>query len=329
MCYLTVTDDFWTKTGMLRQGKIMPEEILKSKKCFKLVCGAGNENTEEVENLVYLYSKAGGNIFDVSANIDVVRAAKRGLERAGITKDRFICVSVGIKGDPHVNKASINHEKCRRCLKCFSVCPQNAIKNCIVNKSKCIGCGKCLNVCAYGAIEINNEPTDLSSVLPEIINEGIDCIEFHAITEDDAEVKQKWELINKLFSGVLSICIDRKKLSDEKFTERIKKMLEIRAGKTTIVQADGAPMSGGIDDYNSTLQAVAAADIVKKANLPVYVIISGGTNSKSKKLANLCGVDINGVAIGSYARKIVKDYLCDKMGTDEALKIATELVKSC
>ena len=285
----------------------MLEDILKNKNCFKLVCGAGNENIDEVEKLVYLYSKAGCNIFDVSANLEVVKAAKRGLERAGIKENRFICVSVGIKGDPHVNKAFINSEKCKRCMKCFSVCPQRAIKSCIVDETKCIGCEKCYRICAYDALEMSSRPTDLNRILPEIITEGVDCIEFHAITDNDEDVYKKWKFLNDCYDGVLSICIDRAKLSNERFIERIKKMLDVRQGKVTIVQADGTPMSGGIDDYNSTLQAVAAADLVKKSDIPVYVLISGGTNSKSKELANLCGVDINGVAIGSYARKIVKD----------------------
>ena len=307
----------------------MLEDILKNKKCFKLVCGAGNENIDEVEKLVYLYSKSGCNIFDVSANVEVIRAAKRGIELAGIEENRYICVSVGIKGDPHINKAFINPQKCKRCMKCFSVCPQRAIKGCVVDESKCIGCEKCYRICAYEALEMNSKPTNLNIILPKIVAEGVDCIEFHAITDDEEEVYEKWKLINECYGGVLSICVDRAKLSNEKFITRIKKMLEYRQGKVTIVQADGAPMSGGIDNYNSTLQAVAAADIVKKADIPVYVLISGGTNSKSKGLANLCGVDINGVAIGSYARKIVKDYLCDKMSFDEAYTIASKLVQSC
>ena len=64
-------------------------EYLKNNKMFKLVCGAGNENEEDVEKLVELYSMAGCNIFDVSANLDVVKAAKRGLKKAGILENRF------------------------------------------------------------------------------------------------------------------------------------------------------------------------------------------------------------------------------------------------
>ena len=43
----------------------MLKDLLEAKKCFKLVCGAGNEDTLEVEKLVTIYSKAGCNFFDV------------------------------------------------------------------------------------------------------------------------------------------------------------------------------------------------------------------------------------------------------------------------
>ena len=305
------------------------QDLLKKRQCFKLVCGAGNENIDEIEKLVYLYSKAGCNIFDVSANIDVIKAAKRGIARSEMKNGRFLCVSVGIKGDTHLSKAYINPDKCKRCMKCFSVCEQRAIKSCIVDETKCIGCQRCYRICAYNALEMKFNQTKLEEILPDIISEGIDCIELHAISENEDEVLNQWKYLNENFNGILSFCTDRSKLSNEDLINRLKKILEIRRGKPTIIQADGSPMSGGVDDYNSTLQAVACADIIRKANIDAYVLISGGTNSKSTEFANLCGVDINGVAIGTYARKIVKDYLCDKMSLEEALGIAAELVKSC
>lgn len=304
------------------------EEVLKNKKCFKLVCGAGNENLEEVEKLVYLYSKAGCNIFDVSANVEVIKSAKKGLERAGIKEDRFISVSVGIKGDPHVNKAFIDNKICKKCGTCEKYCLQNAIKDGMVDEKKCIGCSKCLPYCPINAISIKNFSTDLNKIIPKIIEEGVDCIEFHAITDDEKEVEEKWQILNNNFDGILSICIDRAKLSNEKVFKRLQKMLSKRKVYTTIIQTDGSPMSGGVDDFRTTLQAVATAELILKQNFPVYILLSGGTNSKTKKLADLCELDINGVAIGSYARKIVKDYLCDKMSEAEALKIAENLVKS-
>ena len=111
----------------MQQDNLALKNILDSKTCFKLVCGAGNENLEEIEKLVYVYSKAGCNIFDISANLDALKAAKRGLNRAGIKDNRFICISVGIKGDPHTNKAFINKEICKSCFKCEKICPQNQI----------------------------------------------------------------------------------------------------------------------------------------------------------------------------------------------------------
>ena len=39
----------------------------------------------------------------------------------------------------------------------------------------------------------------------------------------------------------------------------------------------------------------------------VQILLSGGTNSLSKKLADLAGVRCNGVAIGTYARDIIED----------------------
>jgi len=310
-------------------------DLFKEKRCFKLVCGAGNEDSDEVEKLVTLYSEAGCNFFDLSAKSEIIDAAKRGLERAGITKDRYLCCSVGIKGDPHVSKAEINLN-CKTCGNCIKICPQNAISQTdnefIIDSKRCIGCGKCFDICEFSAIDMKDKSADLKKVLPQIIDKGIDCIEFHAISEDEKEVDEKWEDINNLYDGILSICVDRSKLGDEKLVQRVRRMLEKRKPYTTIIQADGAPMSGGEDDYKTTLQTVAAAEIFQNAKLPIYLLLSGGTNSKTTKLASLCGIDCRGVAIGSYARKIVKEYVSrddffeNKPVYNQALQIAKNLV---
>ena len=313
-------------------------DLFKNKKCFKLVCGAGNEDAVEVEKLVTLYSKAGCNFFDLCAKPEIVDAAKRGLKRAGITEDRYLCCSVGIKGDPHVSKATINEDLCIGCSKCTKECLQNALvpltnKNVYqVNTVKCIGCGHCASVCPKQAIEMTSEFKNLKEVLPPLIEKGIDCIEFHALGEDENEVDEKWADINELYNGPLSICIDRSKLGNERVLSRINRMLEKRQPYTTIIQADGCPMSGGKDDFKTTLQTVAMAEIFQNANLPVYLLLSGGTNSKSTELAKLCGINAGGVAIGSFARKIVREYIDrnDFLENEEvfnkALKIAKQLV---
>lgn len=109
-------------------------------------------------------------------------------------------------------------------------------------------------------------------------------------------------------------------------------MLSIRKPYTTIIQADGIAMSGSDDKYGTTLQAVATAQLFQNANFPAYIMMSGGTNTKSIELAHLCGVKPDCLAVGSYARKIVKEYLTndnllnDQNLINEAVKIAKDLV---
>lgn len=306
----------------------MLKELLEAGKCFKLVCGAGNEDALEVEKLVALYSKAGCKFFDVSAKPEIIDAAKKGLQG----REGYICVSVGIKGDPHVRKAQIDYEKCAGCHKCDEICPQKTIKHCKVKTARCIGCGKCYTVCTHGAISFLSENKDLREVLPPLIEKGIDCIEFHVMGEDESGIYEKWDYINSVYDGLLSICTARGKLSEEKMISRIERMTAIRKPYTTIIQADGFPMSGGKDDYKTTLQAVATAEIVQNAKMPVYIMLSGGTNSRTAELAKLCDINYNGIAIGTFARKIVsryierEDFLKNDYIFNEALNIARSLV---
>ncbi len=313
----------------------MLKDLLDKKQCFKLVCGAGNEDAEEVERLVTLYSKAGCMFFDLCAKPEIVDAAKRGLERAGIKENRYLCVSVGIDGDPHITKAVIDQTKCVKCGKCKSICPHDAIielDKYKVKKERCLGCTQCANKCPKGAIEMVSQLMDYKDALPKLIAKGIDCIEFHAISEDERDVNEKWLQINEQFDGMLCISIDRSELGDRKLKERVKRMLSIREPYTTIIQADGIAMSGSNDEFGTTLQSVATAQLFQNANFPAYIMMSGGTNTKSTELAKMCGVRPHCLAVGSYARKIVKEYLVrDDFYTNEenmakAVKIAKNLI---
>ena len=311
----------------------MLKDLLESKKCFKLVCGAGNEDAIEVEKLVTIYSKAGCNFFDVCAKPEIVDAAKRGLKNAGIEQDRYLCVSVGIAGDPHITKAVIDQEKCVKCGKCKITCPHDAIielDKYKVKKVRCIGCSLCASVCPKGAISMEAQLMNYDEMLPKLIEKGIDCIEFHAISDDEFDVDAKWEIINELFDGMLCISLDRSGLGDNKLKARVERMLKGRVPYTTIIQADGVAMSGNDDEYGTTLQAVATAQLFQNSNLPLYIMMSGGTNTKSTELAKLCGVRPHCLAVGSYARKIVKEYLAmdDILTNDEKLAEAVSIAKS-
>ncbi len=314
----------------------MLKDILDSKKAFKLVCGAGNEDAVEVEKLVTIYSLAGCNFFDVCAKPEIVDAAKCGLERAGIKDDRYLCVSVGIDGDPHITKAVIDKDKCIGCGNCRSVCPHEAIipaaNQFEVKNERCIGCGQCLKICPVDAISMVSQLQDYREVLPKLIEKGIDCIEFHAISDDEGDVDEKWSQIQEHFDGMLCISLDRSGLGDVKLKERVARLISERAPFSTIIQADGVAMSGNDDEYGTTLQAVATAQLFQNSKMPVYIMMSGGTNTKSTELARLCGVYPHCLAVGSYARKIVKDYLLldnlldNPVKLAEAVKIAKNLI---
>lgn len=314
--------------------------LLNSKKCFKLVCGAGNDDPEAVEKLVAVYALAGARFFDLSANVDIVKSAKKGLKRVipqKEIKNYFLCVSVGIKGDPHVQKALIDVKKCVSCGACKIACQiQKAIKNegkkYFVLENKCIGCEACLKRCKFNAITMYHKKKNLNKIIPEIIKLGIDCLELHAITGDEDRAFNDWNLLQKYFSGVLSLCLDRVHLGDAQLINRIKRFIAGRKGYNTIIQADGAPMSGSSNSYNTTLQALGTADIVQKAKLPVWILMSGGTNSKTTKMAKIFEISAHGVSIGSYARKIIASYLdaenffANKKAFNKACHIAQKLV---
>lgn len=295
----------------------MLKDLLLNKKCFKLVCGAGNEDAEEVEKLVYVYAKAGANIFDLSANEDVVQSAISGLNRTGLDiSDYLLSVSVGIKGDPHISKASIDQSKCAFCLTCLKVCSNSAISTdnnkISINQKRCIGCGKCYKACQFKAIIYSSIPKPINESIDPLVKYNISCLELHAVSSDEKNFKESWNILKGYNCGIMSLCLDRSEIGNNKLIKRVKYAMKGREDDSVIIQADGSPMTGGVDDYHSTMQAVATAEIVNAARLPVFVVISGGTNSRSGELLKICSVNAHGVAIGSFARSLVSEYIKDK-----------------
>ena len=301
---------------------------------FKLVCGAGNEDCESVKRLVYVYAKAGCRFFDLSARKEILESAKEALKLAEVD-DAMLCVSVGIKGDPHITKAKINESKCIKCENCFRNCPNDAIfSSIIINEKKCIGCGNCEKKCPTGAISMFDKDINVREILPYMVKNGVDVLELHIMGHDKKDLAAKWNIINECRPKFASICIDRENFGIKEALRRIQEMIDYRKPYTTIIQADGIPMSGADDTFKTTLQAVAMAEIIQNANLPVHIMISGGTNSKTKELAELCNIKYWGIAIGSWARKIVKEQICaDDFWTkieqqEKAINIAKNLIES-
>ena len=318
--------------------------IFEERSYFKVVCGAGNEDVEEVRKLAIIYTLAGATALDISANVDVVKSASEGIQTAiemapylkkEIRHKPFLNVSIGLKGDPHVRKAIIDLDTCTLCGECRHSCKEREAisEGYIVDKIRCIGCGECRKVCKYGAISFYNKKVDYENILPECIKANTETMELHAVSNDDQQVMNDWKLLNKLIpDNFISMCVDRHFLSNEQLINRIMEAYEI-TGERMIVQADGDPMSGDGDTFNVTLQAIACADIVAKSGIPVKILLSGGTNSKTGTLAKQCGVQAHGVAIGSYARNVVKKYLVqrdleyNRNLLKEAVGVAESLIK--
>lgn len=312
------------------------QRLLDTRKYFKLVCGAGNEDAEEVKRLVVLYTLAGAKGMDVSANINVVEHAMQGIDLAfelapelGIElKTRpFITVSVGMPGDHHVRKAFIDLNTCITCNLCIPVCPTDAIPDeLIVITEKCIGCGNCSAICPKDdIISYSNNQRELKELLPKCLQAGAEHIELHAAIAEDTAIMDEWQIVSDSNpNGHISMCLDRLHLSNFTFEERVRKAKDI-AGDRLIIQSDGYPMSGGQDDFNTTLQAIATADVLnKKFNMiidkknkvlkyksktEVNQLLSGGTNSLTTVLADQCGVKFQGSSLGTFARKIVKEVI--------------------
>lgn len=335
------------------------QNLLNNRKYFKLVCGAGNEDAEEVKKLVVLYTLAGAKGLDISANINVINHAVEGIHLAFELAPKlgvklkikpFITVSVGMSGDHHVRKAFIDLEKCINCNLCIPSCPTDAIlQSLIVVSERCIGCGNCSAICPKNdVINYKHNHKELRELLPKCLEAGAEHIELHAAVPDDNAIMNEWKIVCEANPhGHVSMCLDRLHLSNFAFEERVKKAKEI-AGERLIIQSDGYPMSGGEDDYNTTLQAIATADVLnKKFNMTldkkskllrykskneVNQLLSGGTNSLTAILAEQCGVKFQGASLGTFARKLVKNIIGDKSFYDnlelikEGYLIARKLV---
>ena len=302
------------------------KDLLSSSKYFKLVCGAGNEDKEEVEYLTFIYTLAGCAGFDVSASPEIVKSAKKGIDYAfqkakdidiELSQRPFVTVSVGMPGDHHVRKAIITND-CVSCNLCIPVCPTDAIPDSLdIIKDLCIGCGNCEAVCppAANAISYNHNAKELLEILPMCVDAGAESIELHAGVPDNESTLHEWKVVSESVpNGMISMCLDRKHLSNEALIERIEVAKSI-ADDRLIIQADGIPMSGGKDDLNTTLQAVSIADFINKElksknknfkNMPV--LISGGTNTYTGELARRCNVNFNGITIGTHARKVISQF---------------------
>jgi ferredoxin len=368
------------------------KQLLNSGDCFKMICGAGNEDALYVKKLALVYTLAGAKILDVSCNVKVIEHAMQGIDLAyemskelgiDIGARPFIMASIGMPGDHHVRKSYIDPTLCLGCRLCIPVCPTNAIPEGfiselevwkelggsyeqedqskeIVIKDLCIGCGKCSNICPKDdIISYRHNARELRELLPKCMEAGAETFELHAAVGEDDVTMEEWKVLNEINPhNYNSMCLDRLNLGNLKLEHRISEAALI-SNDRIIIQADGYPMSGGEDDYNTTLQAVACADVINKrfnirrkkvkketsgkaktinkmfyqpldSKKVIPIVLSGGTNSLSRELAEAAWVRCNGIAIGTFARDIVEDFVRDENFYSDVntIKSAYDVAKS-
>lgn len=277
-------------------------EILNKRRIFKLVLGLGNQSEQQIRDCANIFAVAGCDMFDINPSVSAINALFSGIRDAGKSpEDFFLCLSAGIDGDPHTLKAFVDSNKCNACEKCVLACPQKAISfvdnSAFVNSSKCIGCKRC----KCPAISYKSTLFNLGEVVALSNKFNADCIELHISSNSSPLESIKYIVDNS--DALLSLCLDRKYYSNNDIENLIRNVIKINKSTNFIIQADGVPMSGGDDSFSSTLQAVAMAHLVQKFG--TYILISGGTNSKTALLADMCGINFHGVSVGSFARKIV------------------------
>lgn len=295
---------------------------------FKLVLGLGNLNYEQIKYIIQIYSNTKMDIIDLPCDQRAIDLVFETLKNKNFNIENFVyCLSFALNDDKHNMCAFVNNQKCKKCYKCLKYCPQKAIyikeKNVLIDSNKCIGCQKCkckailyknkFSISEFDAVKLANK-------------NNINIIELHASISKTKTIKKTFDNLNTHFDGIISVCFSREYLSENKLLKLTEYFIKKRQNKPLIIQADGFSMSGGDNNYFSTLNAVSCTQLFQKyLKLPCfYLFISGGTNEKTAQLASLSNIKYTGITVGSYARKIIEN-----VNMDTAIINAKRLVELC
>lgn len=327
---------------------------------FKLICGASYQHLPSIRNLALIYTLAGADCLDVSADKAVITSALEGIKVAqnlkflaekkgySLTSYPWLMVSVNDGEDPHFRKAYFDSNLCpSNCDRpCEKICPADAIKfNSQTQgliESLCYGCGRCLPVCPINIIEGKSHIVSTAEVLSWLKEYPINAIEIHTQDGHFNKFQQLWQKVKPYLSQLKLIAIScpytPTVIDYLHKLDRYIKPLSI----PLIWQTDGRPMSGDIG-IGTTHLCLKYAQQVKQAGLEGFIQLAGGTNeyTVTKMLAENLGKEtINGVAYGSKARKLVSnilqklEHLTDSNKLEdypqllwEGVEIATKLVK--
>lgn len=321
---------------------------LKEKNFHKLIIGAALKDFKSIEEYAYLFTHAQADAIDISAFPHSVISATQGIQKA-IKEDKklvapLIMISVNIGQDPHFRRIELNTTACTECLECIPTCPSEAFTLDAQNKFSydidlCFGCSNCLPACEDKALSYQSWNAFDSASLKELQSLGARAIEIHLNHDLDAFI----DFYNKMQTHfeLESFCIGShtaSKIELERTIDSIIKVVFEKQGTdfSFIIQVDGIPMSGARDfknlstqdkDQHSINKAKIALDYIKNKyptfKKQIYIQLAGGTNDQSLKKALDQKVPVNGVAIGSFARKKIKEVT----ETQKAIEIAKKILQ--
>ena len=277
---------------------------IKRMKIAKIIFGAKNTDTKKLKEVVEIYAKASADIFDVCADAKIIKIAKNVIAKLSLDKAPLICASITLNNDKHSQKAKINDEKCCKCTRCVNICPQKTIDykkgKVVVKTAGCVGCGKCQTVCPNAAMKLYSFNQSFEEQFEQA--KIADYIEIHTNGQDE-NLFEVFEFLNQNYNGEIGICISQNPNAKEKI-KIIKKIRDIILPKKLIVQADGNAISGFDNEIKTTQKAIEECKNFQNIE-NIIIIASGGTNLKTAELARSEGIRLDGIAWGSYARKIL------------------------
>lgn len=246
------------------QGRVINR--LKEGKWIKFICGASNQDIPLIRNLCFLYTLAGVDCIDMSADIAVISAALDGITAAlsfdNSVNKPLIMISVNDDEDLHFRKASFDPKLCpSNCSRpCERICPAIAIPPFNpsmldgVIEEKCYGCGRCIDVCPIGLIDAKSYVVSASSINDLLSTGVVDAIEIHTHHGNELAFDRLWNSIgNSVLSNVAVVAVSFPDMDTETYhyinrlysTMQSNLCWSIYSG-INIWQTDGRPMSGDI-----------------------------------------------------------------------------------
>ncbi len=316
---------------------------LQAQRFHKLIIGAALKDYKTIEDYACVFTHAGADVIDISAFPHSVISAKKGIEQAVIQDSNLIepliMISVNIGEDPHFRRIVLNEETCTECLACVPSCPSLAFgslnaKDFSYNENLCFGCSACLPTCNFDALSFTNWNSFEPQSLNELKELGANAIEIHL--NNDLQAFAEFYRSMETEFALESFCIGSGQMNASQLilaATRIIEEVERKHGpdKVFIIQCDGSPMSGAHDtnpekDSPSIHSAQSILEFIAK-NYPerknIFVQLAGGIDEHSLAKAFARNVQVNGVAIGSYARK----KLAELDSEEERIKIAKAMVQ--